>query len=58
MFLVELAKARGIENAAESPGIKRHAAYRHCNEDAAFDERWDAALKWQTEFAGVADGVP
>ena len=58
MFLLEPAKARSIEKAAESPGIKRHAAYRHCNEGAAFDERWDAALNWQTELAEVADGVP
>ena len=33
-------------------------AYRHCGKDATFDEGWDAALKWQTEFAEVADGVP
>ena len=50
MFLVELAKTCSIENAAETPGIKRDAAYRHCSMDAAFAEGWDATLKWQTAF--------
>ena len=57
LLILEPAKARSIENATESPGMKRHAAYRDCNKDAAFDEGWDAAPKWQTEFAEVADGV-
>ena len=58
LFLVEPAQARGTENAAESPGIKRDAAYRHCSKDDAFAERWDAVLKWPTEFAEVADSTP
>ena len=48
--LETLAKTRSIKKAAESPGIKRDAAYRHCSMDAAFAEGWDAALKWQTAF--------
>ena len=58
MFLVKPAQARGIENAAESPGIKRDAACRHCSKDAASAEGWDAVLKWPAEFAEVADGIP
>jgi len=54
---VELANMRSIEKAAASVGIKRHAACRHCNKGGASAERWDGALKLQTEFAEVADGV-
>ena len=46
----ELAKTRNVDKKAASAGIKRVTAYRQHSKNAAFAERWDAALKWQTAF--------
>ena len=48
-FLEALTKTRNADKAA-SVGVKRDMAYRHYSEDAAFAERWDAALKRRTAF--------
>ena len=58
LFLKEPANSSNVDKTAAYVGVKRYPAYRHCNEEAAFDERRDAAMKWQTEFAEVTDGVP